>query len=295
MNVLVTGSNGFIGGHVCKYLKEKGEYLIGLGRREKSVPEVDEYICCDMDSDAIDRIMTTVKVEKIDAIIHLAADMRKEPYNIEVVGHNCVGTQRLLEFAEREHIGVFLQLSSLPVIGKPEEHPITEKHSLKPPSVYHATKITEELLANYADYMHGVRTASFRISAPVGSGVNPKTIFPTFVTKAKNGEDLVLSGKGSRVQTYVHARDIAKALYLALYSEKAHGVYNLSSHNAISNKQLAELCVKLLNSKSKIIFNGNEDIMDDYIWDVSLEHIKEDIGYEPDISIEEAILEFSKL
>lgn len=107
MKVLITGSNGFIGGHVCKYLKEKGEYVIGLGRREKSVPEVDEYICCDMDSEAIDGIMASVKVDKIDAIIHLAADMRKEPYNVEVVAHNCVGTQRLLEFAEREHIGVF--------------------------------------------------------------------------------------------------------------------------------------------------------------------------------------------
>lgn len=295
MKVLITGSNGFIGGHVCKYLKEKGEYVIGLGRREKSVPEVDEYICCDMDSEAIDGIMASVKVDKIDAIIHLAADMRKEPYNVEVVAHNCVGTQRLLEFAEREHIGVFLQLSSLPVIGKPEEHPITEKHSLKPPTVYHATKIAEELLANYADYMHGVRTASFRISAPVGPGVNPKTIFPTFVTKAKNGEDLILSGKGSRVQTYVHVRDIAKALYLALYSGKAHGIYNLSSYNAVSNKQLAELCVKLLEADSRIIFSGKEDFMDDYIWDVSLEHIKEDIGYEPEILIEEAILEYANM
>lgn len=293
MNVLITGSNGFIGGHVSKYLKDKGEYIIGLGRKKKSISEVDEYICCDIDSQGLDQIMDCVKVKKIDAIIHLAADMRREPYNIEVVRNNCVGTQRLLEFSEKNHVGVFLQLSSLPVIGKPEEHPITEMHILKPPTVYHVTKVAEELLANYADYMHGIRTASFRISAPVGPGVNPKTIFPTFVMNAKNGKDLVLSGTGSRIQTYIHVRDIAKALYLALNSEKAHGVYNLSSYNKISNEELAKLCVKLLDSSSDIIFNGGVDNMDDYVWDVSLSHIKEDLKYEPEVSIEEAILEYS--
>lgn len=295
MNILITGSNGFIGGHVCKYLKEKGEYVIGLGRRSVSVPEVDEYVCCDIDSDGIDYICEHIAAGRIDAIIHLAADMRREPYNIEVVAHNCVGTQRILEFAEKNSVSVFLQLSSLPVIGKPEEHPITEKHSLRPPTVYHATKIEEELLANYADYTHGLRTASFRISAPVGFGVNPKTIFPTFVSKALRGDKLMLSGKGSRVQTYIHVRDIAQALYLALRCEKAHGVYNLSSYNAVSNKRLAELCVELLDSKSEIAYTGKEDMMDDYVWDVSLEHIRKDIGYEPKVSIEEAIIEYARI
>lgn len=124
----------------------------------------------------------------------------------------------------KKGIKVFVQLSSLPVIGKPVEHPITEQHSLKPPTVYHATKVMEELLANYADYHHGLRTASFRISAPVGTGMNRNTIFPTFVSKACKGEDLVLSGKGNRKQTYVHVRDISKALLQAIESEK-HMVY----------------------------------------------------------------------
>ena len=55
------------------------------------------------------------------------------------------------------------------------------------------------------------------------------------------------------------------------------------------------MCVKLLESDSRIIFSGKEDFMDDYIWDVSLEHIKEDIGYEPEILIEEAILEYANM
>lgn len=293
MNVLITGSNGFIGRNVCDFLRSRNIYVLGLGRQKQSIPIVDEYICCDMDSEQINDIISKVKVNHIDAIIHLAADMRKEPHNVEVVAHNCVGTQRLLEFAENNNIGVFLQLSSLPVIGEPKEHPITEEHPLKPPTVYHATKIAEELLANYADYMHGIRTASFRISAPVGPGVNPNTIFPTFVKKAMNGEDLILSGKGTRVQTYIHVKDIALALYLALNNKNAHGIYNLSSYNAISNKALAELCIKTLKSNSKVVFNTQVDIMDDYKWDVSLKRIKEDIGYEPCVTLEEAIIEYS--
>lgn len=294
MNILVTGSNGFIGSHVSAYLLEKGHYVIGLGRREKPASLVNEYICCDMHSDEVENIFDNLKIDRVDAVVHLAADMRKEPYGVEVVAHNCVGTQRLLELCETNGVKAFVQLSSLPVIGKPLAHPITERHPLKPPTVYHATKVMEELLADYADYHHGLRTASFRISAPVGTGMNEKTIFPTFVSKACKGEDLILSGKGNRKQTYVHVNDISKALLQAIENENAHGVYNLSSYNCLSNKELAEKCVELLHSTSKIVLSGEEDPMDDYVWDVSLEKIHADLGYEPEVTIEEAILDYAE-
>lgn len=51
MNVIVTGSNGFIGKHVCKYFKEKGLYVVGVGRHEQSMVDVDEYVCCDLSTD----------------------------------------------------------------------------------------------------------------------------------------------------------------------------------------------------------------------------------------------------
>lgn len=294
MNVLVTGSNGFIGSHVSKYLKQNGYYVIGLGRREKSVEIVDEYLCCDMHSEEVGTICEKVAAKHIDAVVHLAADMRKEPYGVEVVAHNCIGTQRLLELCEKNGIKIFVQLSSLPVIGKPVEHPITEQHELKPPTVYHATKIMEELLANYADYTHGVRAVSFRISAPVGIGMNSATIFPSFIKKAVAGEDLVLLGRGSRKQTYVHVTDISKAILLALENENAHGVYNLSSYNCLSNKELAEKCIEVLDSDSRIVFSEKEDLMDDYVWEVSLEKIQKELGYEPKVSVEEAILEYAE-
>ena len=291
MKILVTGSCGFIGSHVVKWLKDKGCYVIGLDRLENSTVDVDEYVYCDLYSEKTDNLFDYIKVDNLDAIVHLAADMRKEPFTIDVIKNNCVGAQRLLELCRDKGVGAFVQLSSLPVIGSPSECPITESHTLKPPTVYHCTKVMQELLANYAFYTHGVRTVSFRISAPVGPRMNPKTILPVFVNKALNGEDIVLLGKGTRQQTYVHVKDIAQAIYKAIISKNAQGVYNLASHNLVSNKKLAELCISLTNSSSKIVFSGTEDPADNCNWEVSLDKIKSEIGYEPEVSIEEMITE----
>ena len=291
MNILVTGSNGFIGSHVVSWLKEKNCYVIGLDRGETATSNVDEYVFCDLYSEKTNEIFENISVDKLDAIVHLAADMRKEPYTIDVIKNNCVGAQRLLELCRDKGIGVFVQLSSLPVIGNPIEVPIKENHTLKPPTVYHCTKVMQELLANYAFYTYGVRTVSYRISAPVGPRMNPKTILPIFVNKALRGEDIVLLGKGTRKQTFVHVTDIAQAIYKAIISPEAQGVYNLASHNLVSNLKLAELCVSLTDSASKIVFSGTEDPADDYNWDVSLDKIKKDTGYEPKVGIEEMIVE----
>ena len=289
MKILVTGSNGFIGSNLCRYLKKQGCGVIGLDLAPASrIDAVDEYVECDLSTEKTAHILDG---RQVDALVHLAADMRHAPYEIDVVRNNCVGEQRLLELCEERKVPVFVQLSSLPVIGRPVEHPITEKHPLHPPTVYHATKRMMELLADYAFYTHGLRTVSFRICAPVGVGMNQKTIFPTFIRNALAAQDIVLFGKGTRQQTYIHVNDIAQAIYKAILSEKAQGVYNLGSYNLLSNKDLARKCVETLRSDSKIVFNGQPDPMDGDVWDVSIDRVKEDTGYEPAVSIEEAILE----
>ena len=291
MNILVTGSNGFIGDHVSKYLKGRGHYVIGLGRKEKAfnTDSISEYIKCDIGGTDFEGLKNVF--QRIDAVIHLAADMRKEPYLIDVISANCTGTQRLLELCEANGVNVFLQLSSLPVIGKPLYHPITEEHPIHPYTVYHITKRTEELLANYAYEYHGVRTASFRISAPIGTRVNPNTIFPTLIRKAIEGDDLILMGNGTRKQNYLYVYDIARCLELSLTEENVHGVYNLTSNLLLSNYELAEKVIATMNSKSSIVLRG-EDPMDDYVWDASICRIIEDSGYCPSAILEDIIKEY---
>lgn len=291
MRVLVTGSNGFIGHHVCGWLTDHGITVVGLGRSDHPSCECDEYVQCDLGTNEVSQILDRVSAP-IDAVVHLAADMRHEPYAVEVVETNCGGTQRLLELCEENDISAFVQLSSLPVIGSPMEHPVTESHPLKPPTVYHVTKNTQEMLAEYASYTFGLRTVSFRICSPIGEGVNPSTIFPVFVRKALANDDIVLFGKGERKQTYIHVDDISQAIYQALTSD-AQGVYNLASSNFVSNRELAERCVELLDSSSEIIYEG-EDPNDGLVWDVSIEKLKRDMGFEPMRNLDYLITDLAK-
>lgn len=290
MNILVTGSNGYIGGHVCRWLRNAGHYVIGLGRHEESLVDVDEYVCCDLFTKKTNDLLNVLRVSKLDAVVHLAADMRKEPFSTDVIASNCVGTQRLLELCEKNMIPTFVQLSSLPVIGKPLQNPIMEDHPLNPPTVYHVTKRTQELLANYAWSKFGVRTVSLRITSPVGVGINPKTIMPVFIRNAMENKDIVLQGKGTRKQNYIHVRDIAQAIEKAILS-KAQGVFNLASNNLVSNYELAVKCKEVIQSESRIVYSGVDDPMDGYVWNVSLDKITKETGYAPEIPIETAIYE----
>ncbi len=291
MKILVTGSEGFIGKNLCRYLIGAGEDVFGLDLKEKeSDINYCEYYKCDLKSD---EISTIIERSKFDAVVHLASDMRHEPYTKEVLNNNLVGAENLLINCEKNNVSVFVQLSSLPVIGRPIMHPVTEEHPLNPPTVYHITKASQELLANYAHQYFGLRTVSLRITAPVGKGMNQKTIFPTFVSKAIKGEDIVIYGKGTRKQTYIHVDDIAQAIYKCIKGN-ACGVYNLSSNNLISNSDLAKKCIEVLQSNSKIVFNGEDDNNDDVVWDVSFDKLKSAVGYDPKISIEEAISEYAR-
>lgn len=290
--VLLTGSNGFIGTHVSSHLSALGYDVVGVGRRSSPVARCSSYIQCDLASQN-GRTDLAKELAKCDVVVHLAADMRKAPYEIEVLETNTKGTQLLLELCEEMEVDSFVQLSSLPVIGHPTCVPIKEDHPVKPPTIYHLTKHVQELLANYAAYTHGLRTVSLRICSPIGAGVNPQTIFPTFVRRAKTEEDIVLYGKGTRVQTYIHVNDIAAAVEACITSRNACGVYNLAGPEPISNIDLAYRVVEVMGSKSRIVFSGHPDACESEKWVVSTSKLEADTGFIPEVGIEEMILDLA--
>lgn len=293
MRVLVTGSNGFIGGHICDYLTNKGIDVIGTSLKRNNSGKKYPFFQMDITSRySIESVADSIGI--FDAVVHCASFLKNEEFSETLGSINIIGTQNILKLTESISSHKLVLISSCPVIGMPFQHPITENHPTNPESYYHLTKLIQEQLIVYAGRKNLLEGIILRIPSPIGIGMNEATILPVFIKNAVANKPLMLSGRGSRSQNYIYVKDIAQAVYLSLLSRKASGIYNIASENPITNYGLAEMCVSLLNSSSAINFNGSDDPCDNYHWDISIAKAKAELGFSPQIRIEDAILEIAR-
>ncbi len=272
-DILVTGSNGFIGKNILEVLT-KEHHIIGIGRREESRNICDQYIRWDLGHEAVPDM---IKSEKIDYIIHAAARLDKDDMSDGLVYTNCVGTFNIVKFAKEFKVKGIIYLSSLPVIGYSHSVPINEMAKIQPPTMYHATKASGELIVNQATHF-GVKVAILRIPSPVGPGMPVNTIVPVFVQRALRGENIVLQGEGKRKQNYLDVRDIGSAVKRIIEIGGIDGIFNIGAKNILSNKELADLCVDCLNSKSRITLSGTEDPFEEVDWTTDDSKLRNLIG-----------------
>jgi len=290
MDILITGSNGFIGREIARRLKGEG-HLIGLGRNPRNqCQDVDEYICADLADSAS---LKELGKRKLEVIIHAAANLNMSSDSPQVLLDNCMGTYYLTRLAEQAGCKRFIYLSSLPVVGNPQPSSgkegtgITEMDLPRPGTVYHVSKLTGEYLVSLLREA-GIRTVSLRIPSPIGKGMSDKTILSVFLRQATSNAPITLSGKGTRRQNYVDVRDIAEAIFRVFRAERLSECYNIVSQDTISNVELAQRCIKAVGSDSEICFRG-EDANDLVDWKADGSLAREELGFAPQYSLEETI------
>ena len=288
MNILVTGSGGFIGNALFSNLTRAGHNVIGLRSSEiKAVhpPSYKVYVADIASRESIEVLSTTVR--RCDAIIHAAANLDKDLLAPAVPLVNCLGTQNVLWLANSWQCSNFIYISGVSVIGKPIFVPITENHPVQPTSAYLASKLFGEHLVQLASKTF-MKASTLRVAAPVGPGMPLKRLLTNTVGRAMRNEIIELSGNGTRQQNYVDVRDIARATTLCL-EKNMSGLYNIAGEESVSNYELASLCIDRCNSSSRIELNGTPDEEDDFKWIVSNEKANRDFGYKPKYSVSDAI------
>jgi UDP-glucose 4-epimerase len=240
MKVLVTGSAGFIGGHVSRSLLAEGWQVTGYDVRTAGLGDVDEVV-----GDLLDLDGLTEAVAGHDVICHVGAigDVylaAEQPGLAASV--NVVGTSNIATAAERNGARV-VYASTWEVYGEPHYEPVDEDHPTSPDHPYNITKLGGEQMLLASHRLQGVSAMALRLGTAYGLGMRPNSVFEIFIRRAMKGEPLTIQGDGSQGRQFTHATDIGRAFALAAKSEAAGMALNIVGSEMVTIKQLAEQVV----------------------------------------------------
>lgn len=286
MKVLITGSGGFVGKNLVKYLKNRGFEIIGLdvsnGELRIDVANFDVL------SEALSRI-------DFDAVIHLAAianipESIRDPYNCFRV--NVYGTLNVLEIASKKNVRRFIYASSANVYGLPLKLPVDEDTPFNPRTPYDYSKVAAETIVQGYWRNRKLPIVIFRSWKLFGEHDASTTAIPNFIRACLKNEPLKLYNDGRDTTDPTYIENYCIAVELALTREEAVGeAFNIGTGNEVSIRQLAELIRKLTNSSSEILSlpprtEAEKEPMRSY---PSIEKIRKILGYTPKISLEEGL------
>ena len=262
MRILVTGGAGFLGSHLCDRLISDGNDVICLdnlftGRKENIVHLLSNPRFEFMRHDVVDPF----KVE-VDQIYNLACPASPVHYQynpIKTVKTSVMGAINCLGLAKRVKARV-LQASTSEVYGDPQVHPQPETYwgHVNPVgrrSCYDEGKrCAETLFFNY----HWENRVDIRV-ARIFNTYGPRMlasdgrVVSNFVVQALRGEDLTVYGDGEQTRSFCYVDDMIEALCRFMNQTETVGPLNLGNPDEFTMLQLAELTVKLVGGRSKIV------------------------------------------
>ncbi len=267
-HVLVTGGAGFIGSHLVARLLADG----------KAVVVVD-----DLSTGSLDNLQAVkghprlrVVVSKVSAcaelpqlaagaesIYHLAAAVGVDMVlnsPVHTLLTNLRETEVLLDAAVPQRVPVLLTSTS-EVYGKSQQPAFSEEDDLLigPPHQtrwgYACSKLMDEFLALAWARERLLPVVVARLFNTVGPRQTGRygMVLPRFIDAARSGAPLKVFGDGSQTRCFCLVSDVVEALVRLQRCPAARArVFNVGGTEEVSIKQLAELVIEVLGSRSKI-------------------------------------------
>jgi UDP-glucuronate decarboxylase len=297
MRILVTGGAGFLGSHLCDRLIEQGHDVICLDNlftgRKSNIAHLLQHPAFEfVRHDVIDPF----KFE-VDRIYNLACPASPPHYQynpIKTIKTSVMGAINCLGLAKRTKARVF-QASTSEVYGDPAVHPQPEAYwghvnPIGRRSCYDEGKRCAETL--FFDYHreNKVDIRVVRIFNTYGPRMHPNDgrVVSNFVCQAIRGEDLTVYGDGSQTRSFCYVDDLVRGFLTLMEQDKIVGPVNIGNPGEFTMLQLAELTLKLVGGRSKIVHKPlPSDDPKQRRPDISL--AREALKWEPTIPLEEGL------
>lgn len=295
---VVTGGAGFLGSHLCDKLLAEGMKVICIDNLlTGNLNNISHLFGNENFSFVKHDITNFIHVPgNVDYILHFASpaspiDYLKLPIQTLKVGS--LGTHKVLGLAKEKNARILLASTS-EVYGDPEIHPQEETYwgnvnPIGPRGVYdEAKRFAEAITMAYHRY-HGVETRIVRIfnTYEPRMRLDDGRALPAFVGQALRGEDLTVFGDGTQTRSFCYVSDLVEGIYRLLLSDEVEPV-NIGNPSEITIKQFAEEVLKIMKSKSKIIYQPLPQD-DPKVRQPNIEKAQKILGWQPKVDRAEGL------
>lgn len=302
--ILVTGGTGFIGSHLAKYLRQKGNFVRVVDINPDSYIK-EEYYSEKMILDLRVWENCIKATDKMDKVYNLAANMGGIGFitdvGAEVMHDNVLINTYMLESARRNNVGRFLFSSSAciyptyrqtdpNVIGLKEE----DAYPADPDNFYGWEKLyTEKMCEAYQrDYKMNIRVPRFHnIYGPEGTYEGGREKAPAALCKkvvdASDPGEINIWGDGKQSRSFCYVDDCVKGIVILMESNYDKPL-NIGSETLVTIDQLADIIIKISGKKiDKLHDLTAPQGVRGRNADITL--TRKVIGWEPKVSLEEGL------
>ncbi len=265
--VLVTGSAGFIGYHLCKLLLRNGFRVVGYDavtdyydvnlkhRRTAMLLQSEGFAFHQKrleDEAALTGVMESTRP---DFIIHLAAQAGVR-HSIDqprsYLDSNIVGTFNIIEAARHFGCEHLLLASTSSVYGANEEMPYHESQKCDTQmSFYAATKKANEAMSHSYAHLFGIPTTCFRFFTVYGPWGRPDMALFKFTKAILNNESIDVYNHGDMCRDFTYVDDLVEGIRLLMDAVPANaGEGNQAARTPVDSPVAPWRVVNIGNSTS---------------------------------------------
>ncbi len=253
---LITGADGFLGGHLAAHLRGQGVEVLGLGLRsprEAAWKDCRFEVCDVLDREAVFRRVSEFRP---GYVFHLAAQSSvrrswEEPwptYEVALRGQgNVIDAVREVGLDAVVHVAC-----SAEEYGRVEEGelPLAEEHPLRPASPYALSKAIQELHALFCHRAYGTRVVVTRAFNIIGPGQSPDFVASDFarqIAEAEVGrrEPVIRVGNLEARRDFSDVRELAGVFWLLVRKGTPGEIYNVCSGRDRSVKEVLDILLSL--------------------------------------------------
>lgn len=269
--VLVTGAAGFIGFHVARALKKRGERVIGLDnfntyyspelkRSRAKILKQEGIEVIDGDLNDPGLLPSLFKKHSFTHVLHLAAQagVRYARTNPKAyLSSNIDGFLALLEtLREHPHIKL-VYASSSSVYGRNTKIPFsTADNTDSPANLYAATKKANELMAYCYHHLYGISMTGLRFFTVYGPWGRPDMAYFSFTRAILEETPIHLFNEGNMERDFTYIDDVVQGTLAALDYEGQYELFNLGNNRPTPLLTLVSLLEKLLDKQAIKVFEG---------------------------------------